>query len=171
MELEHLSTEQIEAGMFDVSISPRDGGQLEAIVIRPESNKRELREAAYLSPEGGAEGDRWGTSKGKDGEPDPRAQISLMNARLLRMIAQDDERMPLAGDNLPVGQRLAVGETVLEVTDLPHTGCSKFVERFGPDAVRYINAAERRSLRLRGLYARVLTAGTVRVGDIVSKLD
>jgi MOSC domain-containing protein YiiM len=182
MELQHLSTEQIETGMSDVFASPRDRGQLEAIVIRPESNRRELREVVHLSPEGGVEGDRWETSKGKDGGPDPRAQISLMNARLLRMIAQDDERVPLAGDNLivdldlseanmPAGQRLAAGEAVLEVTDLPHTGCSKFVERFGPDAVRYINAAEHRSLRLRGLYARVLKAGTVRVGDVVSKLD
>jgi MOSC domain-containing protein YiiM len=182
MELEHLSTEQIEAGMSDVLASPRDRGELEAIVIRPENNKRELREAVYLSPEGGAEGDRWGTSQGQDVRPDLRAQVSLMNARLLRMIARDDKRMPLAGDNLivdldlseaniPVGQRLAVGEAVLEVTDLPHTGCSKFVERFGPDAVRYINAAERRDLRLRGLYARVLKASTVRVGDVVRKLD
>jgi MOSC domain-containing protein YiiM len=90
--------------------------------------------------------------------------------------------MPLAGDNLvvdldlseanlPVGQRLKIGEVLMEITDLPHTGCSKFAERFGTDALRYINAAEYRSLRLRGLFARVLKAGTIRLGDVVQKID
>ena len=182
MELEHLSTEQIEAGMPDVFASPQNLGELEAIVVRPESDKRETREAVHLSPEGGVEGDRWASSKAEDGGPEPCAQVSLMNARLLKMIARDEERMPLAGDNLvvdldlseanlPVGQRLTVGEVLLEITDLPHTGCSKFAERFGTDALRYINAAERRSLRLRGLFARVLKAGTVRVGDVIQKVE
>ena len=177
MKAEKLTAEQIEAGMSDVLASPRDRGKLEAIVIRPTQDQRELRETVYLSPAGGVEGDRWVSSKG-----DPRAQVSLMNARLLRMIAQDDERMPLAGDNLvvdldlseanlPAGQKLAVGEALIEVTDLAHTGCSKFAERFGPDAVRYINAAERRSLRLRGVYARVVKAGAVQIGDIVQKVE
>lgn len=177
MTVEHLTTEQIETGMSNVLTSPQDRGKLEAIVIRPEQNQREYREAVHLSPEGGVEGDRWATSKG-----DLRAQVSLMNARLLRLIAREDERMSLAGDNLivdldlsetniPAGQKLAVGEALIEVTDLTHTGCSKFAERYGADAVRYINAAERRSLRLRGFYARVLKAGTVRVGDVVQKVE
>jgi len=177
MEIEYLTSEQIEAGLSDVMASPQDRGKLEAIVIRPEQNQREYREAVYLSPEGGVEGDRWATSGG-----DPRAQVSLMNARLLKMIARDDERIALAGDNLVVdldlsetniqpGQKLTVGEALLQVTDLAHTGCGKFSERFGPDAVRYINAAERRPLHLRGLYAHVLKAGTVRVGDVVHKVE
>jgi MOSC domain-containing protein YiiM len=169
--------EQIETGMSDVLGSPQDGGRLQAIVIRPGQNQRESREAGHLSPEGGMEGDRWASSKG-----DPRGQISLMNARLLKMIAREEERMPLAGDNLIVdldlseaniapGQRLIVGEALLEVTDLPHTGCGKFAERFGADALRYINAAERRPLHLRGIFARVLKAGTVRVGDVIQKVE
>ena len=97
MKAEKLTAEQIEAGMSNVLAAPHDRGKLEAIVIRPTQDQRELRESVYLSPEGGVEGDRWVSSKG-----DPRAQVSLMNARLLRMIAQDDERMPLAGDNLAV---------------------------------------------------------------------
>lgn len=176
MEAEYLTSEQIEAELSDVLASSQDRGKLEAIVIRPEQNQREHREAVYLSPEGGVEGDRWSTSEG-----DRRAQVSLMNARLLRLIARDEERMSLAGDNLIVdldlsetniraGQKLMIGEALLEVTDLAHTGCDKFAERFGPDAVRYINATERKSLHLRGLYARVLKAGTVRVGDVVQKV-
>ena len=181
MEVEHLSTEQIKAGLAKVLASPQDDGRLEAIVVRPELNERKSYERVHLSPEGGVEGDRWASTKAQGGQPDPRAQVSLMNARLLKLIARDDERMALAGDNLivdfdlseanaPIGQKLAVGEALLEVTDLAHTGCDKFAERYGPDAVRFINAAEQKPLRLRGLYARVLKAGTVQVGDIVQKV-
>jgi MOSC domain-containing protein YiiM len=181
MEVDHLTTEQIETGMSDVFASPQERGKLEAIFIRPGPDQRENLEAIYLSPEGGVEGDRWATSTVQDGKPNPHAQVSLMNARLLKMIAREEECMSLAGDNLivdldlsetniPAGQKLAVGEALLEVTDLAHTGCGKFAERFGSDAVRYINAGERRHLRLRGLYACVLKAGTVRVGDVVQKV-
>lgn len=177
MEMEYLSAEQIEAGLSDVLASPQDQGQLEAIIIRPESDHRESRASVYLSPEGGVEGDRWATSEGSD----PRAQVSLMNARLLKLIARTEDRMSLAGDNLivdldlteanlSIGQKLAVGEVLIQVTELPHTGCKQFAERYGPDAVRFINAAERKPMRLRGLYARVLKAGTVGVGDTIQKV-
>jgi MOSC domain-containing protein YiiM len=173
----YLSTDEIEAGLEDVLASPRDGGQLAAIVARPGTDLRELRPQAYLSPEGGMEGDRW-LPAGESSEQ----QVSLMNVRLLRYLAGgDQERMALAGDNLvvdldlgaenmPAGQRLRIGDVVLEMTDAPHTGCAKFVARFGRDATRFINAAERRSLHLRGRYARIVEAGTVRVGDTVRKV-
>jgi hypothetical protein len=184
MEAIHLSTEQIESGMPDVLASPKDWGRVEAIIIRPEEDQREMLEAAVLSPEGGVEGDRWPTSSPlrlPDGRPDPRDQVSLMSARMLKLIAGHDDRLALAGDNLivdldlteanlPTGQKLRVGDALLEVTDVAHTGCGKFASRFGRDAVRYINAAERKHLHLRGLYARILEAGTVRVGDAVRKV-
>ena len=78
--------------------------------------------------------------------------------------------LDLGTDNLPAGQRLRVGDAVLEMTDAPHTGCNKFVARFGRDAAVFVNAAERRALRLRGRYARIVQAGTVRVGDRVEKV-
>ena len=77
----------------------------------------------------------------------------------------------LSETNIRAGQKLMIGEVLLEVTDLAHTGCGKFAERFGPDAARHINATERKSLHLRGLYARGLKAGTVRVGDVVQKVE
>jgi MOSC domain-containing protein YiiM len=142
-----------------------------------------MLQAVFLSPEGGVEGDRWATSSSlrlANGQPDPRAQVSLMNARLLGRIAGHKDRWALAGDNLivdldlteanlPAGQKLRVGEALLEVTDVPHTGCSKFASRYGPEAMRFVNAAERKSLHLRGLYARVLEPGMVRVGDVIRK--
>jgi MOSC domain-containing protein YiiM len=105
-----------------------------------------------------------------------------MNSRLLKMIAGNDDRMCLAGDNLivdldlseaniPVGQKLAVGEALIQVTEVLHTGCNKFADRYGKDAVRFINAVERKPLRLRGLYARVLKAGTVQTGDVIRKVE
>jgi MOSC domain-containing protein YiiM len=186
MQVRYRTTEEIEAGLVDVLASPRDRGKVELIIIRPADDQRELREAVYLSPEGGVEGDRWVKVNGKldvDGDPEARAQqVSLMNARLLRLIAGDEERMALAGDNLivdfdlseanlPAGQKLAIGEALIQISDQSHTGCGKFNERFGSQALRFINAKERRPLRLRGLYARVLQAGHVRVGDIVRKVD
>jgi MOSC domain-containing protein YiiM len=148
------------------------------IVVRPVEDERQVQQAAYLSPEGGVAGDRWAVRGGAR-----QQQVSLMNARLLRFLAGgDEERMALAGDNLivdldldaenlPPGQKLRVGEVLLEVTDAPHTGCGKFAARFGRDAARFVNAAERRTLHLRGRYAQVLEAGTVHTGDQLWKVQ
>ncbi len=59
---------------------------------------------------------------------------------------------------------------MIEVTAEPHTGCAKFVARFGSDAHRFVNTKEHRHLRLRGLNAKVVVPGTVRAGDAIRKL-
>jgi MOSC domain-containing protein YiiM len=108
-------------------------------------------------------------------------QINIMSARVIALVAMDRERWPLAGDqlfvdldlsahNLPPGTRLGIGEAVLEVTPLPHTGCAKFMARFGIDAVKFVNSPEGKELRLRGLNARVVQSGSIRAGDPVRKL-
>ncbi len=74
-------------------------------------------------------------------------------------VARTPDRWGLAGDqlyvdldigvdNLPAGSLLGVGSAVLEVTELPHTGCSKFSGRFGADALRFVNSSVGRPLRL-----------------------
>jgi MOSC domain-containing protein YiiM len=176
MTVHYLDPDELERALDDVLASAADEGRLEAIVARPATDERRRLEAAHLSPGGGLDGDRWASS----GEP-PEQQLSLMNARLLRALAGGDAaRMAQAGDNLivdldlsdenlPAGTRLRVGQALLEVTDAPHTGCGKFAARFGPDAARFVNAAGRRGLHLRGRYARILEPGTVRSGDLVRK--
>ncbi len=108
-------------------------------------------------------------------------QLNIMNARVIALLAQTDDRWPLAGDqlfldldlsdrNLPPWTKLHLGSAIVEVTDQPHTGCGKFVQRFGADATAFVNSSLGRELHLRGINARVVTAGTIRVGDIAHKL-
>ncbi|HNV71357.1 MAG TPA: MOSC domain-containing protein, partial [Candidatus Ozemobacteraceae bacterium] len=76
----------------------------------------------------------------------------------------------LSKDNLPPGTRLQIGTAIIEATPPAHTGCSKFVARFGHDAQQFIHSPLGRQLQLRGINARVLQSGLVRVGDQIRKL-
>jgi MOSC domain-containing protein YiiM len=79
--------------------------------------------------------------------------------------------MGLDMESLPVGSRLAIGDTVVvQISQIPHTGCAKFSARFGSDALRFINSPEGRRLRLRGVNAHVIVPGTVSTGDAVRRL-
>lgn len=170
--------------MENVRLSPKDEGALELIVCRPRVGEREVLEEGQLDLAEGLVGDSWkerGSSRTPDGSPHPDAQLNVMNSRMLALVAQDKERWRLAGDqliidldlsdeNLPPGTRLSLGSAVIEVTDLPHTGCQKFVARFGLDAMRFVNSPAGKRLRLRGLNARVVRPGVIRVGDLVRKV-
>ena len=140
-------------------------------------------ERAELTPEDGLVGDRWRKTswvKLPDGSPDPVVQITLMNARCIALVAGEREQWAIAGDNLfvdldlskenlPAGTRLKVGECVLEITSKPHNGCFKFKGRFGAAAVKFVNSKEGKSLRLRGVHARVIVGGMIAVGDRIEK--
>jgi len=177
--MEFITARELEYNLPFIFSSPKDEGTVKSIIIRRRRNERELRNEVFLSPERGVEGDRWyELSKGK---PDPRRQLTIINFRLIKLLAQSDERMQLAGDNLiadldlsetnlPVGQKLTIGKVTIEIADVPHTGCSKFAERFGNEAGEFINATGRRSLRLRGVYAKFLNSGLIHVGDVINKI-
>lgn len=166
-----------------VRAAPRDGAAVQLIVRRPGPGERETLVEAVLDPELGLVGDGWldrGSRAMPDGAANPAAQLTIMNTRVLAAIEPDDTRWPLAGDqlyadldlgegNLPAGTRLSIGSALVEVTDLPHTGCSQFAARFGRDALRWISTPEGRSLRMRGMYVRVVRAGTVSVGDLIAR--
>ncbi len=180
----HQSAIELEQCLPEVLASPRDAGRLNAIFVRPTANERRSLAEARLSPEGGIDGDRWVSDsyyRLPDGRSDPRCQVSLMNARLLRQIAGQEDAMCLAGDNLivdldlseenlPTGSQLAIGtEVIIEFSDLPHTGCGKFAQRYGNDARAFVNAKHRQPLHLRGRYAMIVRGGEVRLSDTVTK--
>jgi MOSC domain-containing protein YiiM len=78
--------------------------------------------------------------------------------------------MDLSSENLPPGTRLAIGESVIEVTELPHTGCRKFADRFGRDATVFVNVGMGKTLNLRGINAKVIQSGDIKVGDVARKV-
>jgi hypothetical protein len=184
MQISHLSTSELEERLDHIRRSPSDIGRVELIVRRPAVDEREVLDEGSLDLDEGLAGDNWrmrGSSRTPDGSAHPDTQLNVINARLSSLVAVDPDRRALAGDqlhldldlsqdNLPPGTRLALGRAVIEITEIPHTGCAKFRARFGADALRFVNSPVGRELRLRGLNAKVVVAGTVRQGDEVRKL-
>jgi hypothetical protein len=180
----HLSADELAAGLAALEPSPREQGVVRLIVRRPRTGQREIIDEGELDTVTGLVGDNWqhrGSSRTPDGTAHPAMQINLMNARVIDLIAGHPSRWALAGDqffvdldlsaaNLPPGTRLALGSAVIEVTNQPHTGCARFIERFGLDAMKFVNSADGRALQLRGINARVITSGRVRTGDSIRKL-
>ena len=177
--------EELEAALDHLRQAPKDDGVVQLIVRRPRVDEREVVEEAELDPVGGLIGDSWSMRASRrtpDGSPHPEMQINIMNARVTALVAQDKERWALAGDqlyidldlskeNLPAGSRIAIGAAVLEVSPLPHTGCHKFVARFGLDAMKFVNSPVGKELCLRGINAKVVQGGVVKVGQTARKIN
>ena len=179
----HFSETELEAGLAPVRDSPSDAGTVEMIVARPDLLARQELDEATVSVDDGLVGDNWrsrGSRHTPDGSAELPRQLTLMNARAAMLVAGARDRWALAGDqlyvdfdisvaNLPAGSRLRVGDVVLEISQEPHTGCAKFKERFGRDALRFVTSPEGKRLRLRGVNARVVAGGTIRTGDKIVK--
>ena len=182
--MKHLTLQELEAALDHLRQTPKDDGVVELIVRRPQVDEREVIDEAELDPAGGLIGDNWirrGSSRTPDGSAHPEMQINIMNARVTALVAQEKERWPLAGDqlyidmdlskeNLPAGSRIEVGSAVLEVSAFPHLGCKKFVSRFGIDAMKFVNSEVGKQLCLRGINAKVIQGGVVKVGSKARKV-
>lgn len=184
LNVQYLSMTELEAGMDHIRQSPKDQGTLKMIVRRPNVDEREVLHEGELSTEEGLVGDTWKVRvsiHSKDGKANSNKQITIMNARAIALLAQNEEYWPLAGDqlyvdmdlsddNLPPGTHLAIGSAILEVFPDPHTGCQKFSSRFGVEAMKFVNSPEGKRLHLRGINTKVIQAGIILAGDVVSKL-
>jgi MOSC domain-containing protein YiiM len=183
-ETRHRTWAELEAGLARILAAPKDGGRIEAIVVRPRTEGRQDVAEVAISAASGVAGDHWAKGCWKstpDGRPDPDVQICIMNARAIALIAGDRAQWPAAGDNLfvdldlspenlPPGTRLALGSAEIEITDVPHTGCAKFIARYGRDACVWVNTGPGKANRLRGIYAKVVKDGRIAVGDRVRKV-
>ena len=175
---------ELEAGLDQIRAAPKDEGVLQLIVRRPRVEAREVLEEGELNLSDGLVGDCWktrGSSSTRDGSANPEMQLNIMNARVTDLVAQEKSRWQLAGDqlyidmdlsaeNLPPGTQLAIGSAVIEVTAPPHLGCRKFVARFGVEAMKFVNSLVGRELHLRGINAKVVQPGMIRVGQVVRKV-
>jgi hypothetical protein len=177
----HRTTEQLEALLDGILAAPVDTGTIEMIVRRPDRDQREVVDSGKLDLAVGLMGDNWSERVDGDGNPHLESQLTLMNSRVADAVAVSRDRWPLAGDqiyvdmdlsleNLPAGSRIKVGEAIVEISEVPHTGCAKFASRFGKEALRFANVGVGKTNRFRGVNAFVVEPGDVTVGDGVTKL-
>ncbi len=179
---DHRPLHELRGWLDAIRSAPSTEGRIELIVRRPAVEAREVVSRGELCTVNGLQGDNWNVKPtSATGTPNPKAQLTLMNARAAAAIAGERDQWPLAGDqlyvdfdlsaeNVPAGTRLAVGAAQIEVSDEPHLGCGKFVRRFGVDAQKFVNSIDGRALNCRGINARVIVSGTVQSGDAIRKL-
>lgn len=180
--MDHRTADELQAGLDAIRRSPKGIGRVELVVRRPAVGEREVLDVGVLDVAEGLVGDTWNqrpSTRTADGSPHPDMQLNLMSAAAAALIAGDRERWPLAGDELyvdldiseealPPWTKLRLGSAVIEITDQPHLGCAKFTQRFGLDAMRFVNSPEGKAVRARGVNARVVQGGEVRPGDEIS---
>lgn len=160
-----------------MAAAPRNSGRVALVVRRDPHKAREALDRIELRPETGVPGDAWGRQE----KADPAAELTVMQVNVAELIANGQPLLvfgdnlfldlDLSVTNLPVGSRVRVGRSILEVTAKAHNGCRKFAARFGKDALRLVSEPELRQRNLRGIYMRVIEAGEVAAGDLVEVLS
>ena len=180
----NVTVECLESQYRALPMRPAVEAHVNALCVRPGPNLREERTSLELRPERGAVGDRWERKTWlylPDGRPDPRVQVALCNSIVLAMIqaATGVQHHPgdtiftdldLSIENLPVGSRLQAGQAILEISDVENDACAKFAAHYGASVFEWIRLPKNRSRRLRGLFARIVSGGTVNLGDPIRKL-
>ena len=173
----HRSRAELDAALDALPRPPKDSGRVVLVVRRLADGTRETPASARLSPEEGVPGDGWDRRPPRN----PEAQLAVMNGVLAGLIANGQSLtvfgdnlfvdLDLSAQNLPTRARIRVADAIVEVTPKPHNGCSKFQERFGEDALAFVQSPPSRWQNRRGIYWRVVEAGTVFVGAPVDVLS
>lgn len=177
----HKCIADLEVTLDFIRQSSERESRVELIACRPAVGERRVLQVAELTLERGLVGDNWQTRRSRGPSANPDMQLTLMNARAIGAIAGDKSLWPMAGDqfyvdlnlsqdNLPPGTRLQLGEAIIEVTAEPHLGCRKFSDRYGKDAVKFVNSDLGKLLNLRGINAKVISPGSVSLGAPIIKL-
>lgn len=173
----HCARADLDAGLAALRAPPIDAGSVTLMVIRHPDGTRETPRDIELHQELGMCGDGWARRPPRD----PEAQLAVMCYDIATLIA-NGQPLTVFGDNLfvdfdlsaanlPTGTRLRVGDAEVVVTPKPHNGCSKFAERFGVDALHFVQDPRTRAQNRRGIYWRVTRSGRVRAGDSVALLE
>ncbi|MCK4951957.1 MAG: MOSC domain-containing protein [Gammaproteobacteria bacterium] len=179
-----ISMADLEASLAEIEKSPSQEGAVDLIVCRPQKNARQELDDGELTIEEGLIGDNWKmrVAGSKNQSVHQNTQLTLMNSRVIAAITKNKDRWQLAGDqfyvnfdlskgNIPSGTRLKIGTAIIEVAAEPHLGCKKFAERFGKDAVKFVNSTVGQLLNLRGINARVIVPGNVTMGSCIEKVE
>ena len=173
-----LSKDELKEGLDHILESPTETGELHLIVKRPNTDERQTVMNGHLDVKEGLVGDNWST---RASGADPERQLTIMNARVAVLVADGTSRRKLAGDqllldmdlspvNLPPGTQLAIGDAVIEVTEPSHTGCKKFAQRYGRDALIFVNSRVGKMFSLRGIHAKVVKSGDIEIGEVARKI-
>ncbi|HZN56769.1 MAG TPA: MOSC domain-containing protein, partial [Planctomycetota bacterium] len=174
----YLALDVLQAGLAALAPAPRDAGRLALIVCRMPDGSRTTPASVRVTPQDGVHGDGWSRRPPRNVE----AQVTVVRRDVAELVANGQPLthfgdnlfvdLDIADANLPAGSRVRIGDALLEVTAKPHNGCLKYKDRFGEDALRFVQAPGTRDRNLRGLHWKVIEAGTLHVGariDVVSR--
>ena len=168
---------QLEAAWGSRAPAPRYRGTVRLLCVRTGDGNHETPDSVEITAHEGLRGDRWADRK-PGSDPDGATAVTLLSAEVVELVRSSSQPLDIAGDNilvdldistdaLPAGSRLAIGDAILRVSEQPHTGCIKFRDRFGLDALTWVSTPAGRRQRLRGVNCGVVQPGSVRVGDTI----
>ena len=132
--LPYRTTADLESQLDHVRSAPADAGAVRLVVRRPDLGVREILEEGRFDPADGLVGDTWLARARSRAIADGRhfdAQVNVMSARMVALLADTAEEQAYAGDqlyldldlshaNLPTGSQLAFGEALAAAGDCGH---------------------------------------------------
>ena len=178
------SKQELLAAIPHIQKAPKNESFIKNLCFRPERNQRSFPDFMELTPNEGIKGDRWRKSpwlKLPNGEPDPGIQVSILSTRVWDAVKFGPEAIhpgdtfmsdfDTSEENCPAGTILSAGTAKLKVSGIFNDGCVKWKVRYGVDAKDWITLEENIPFRLRGLLCSVVSAGQIRNGDLLKKVD